>query len=95
MGFPGGLDGKESAYNVGDLGLIAGLRRSSGEGNSYPFQYSHLENFMDCIDHGVTKIQVQFFRYLMDKICVWQRIKFTLNLPHCSCILFFNRDVCV
>ena len=51
--------------------------------------------FMDCIVHGVTKIQVQFFRYLMDKICVWQRIKFTLNLPHCSCILFFNRDVCV
>ena len=53
MGFPGGLDGKESAYNVGDLGLIAGLRRSSGEGNSYPFQYSHLENFMDCIFHGL------------------------------------------
>ena len=28
-GFPGGSDGKESACNVGDLGLIPGLGRSS------------------------------------------------------------------
>ena len=33
LGFPGGLDGKESACNVGDLGLIPGLGRSPGEGN--------------------------------------------------------------
>ena len=33
MGFPGGLDGKESARNVGDLGLIPGWERSPGEGN--------------------------------------------------------------
>ena len=26
------------------------------EGNGYPFQYSGLENFMDCIVHGVAKI---------------------------------------
>ena len=38
--FPGGSDGKASAYNVGDLGLIPGLVRSSGEGNSNPLQYS-------------------------------------------------------
>ena len=30
MGFPGGPDGKESACNVGDLGLIPGLGRSPG-----------------------------------------------------------------
>ena len=36
MGVPGGSDGKESACNSGDLGLIPGLGRSSGEGNSYP-----------------------------------------------------------
>ena len=30
MGFPGGSDGKESAYNVGDLGLIPGFGRSPG-----------------------------------------------------------------
>ena len=43
MGFPGGLDGKESACNVGDLGLIPGLGRSPGEGNGSPLQYSCLE----------------------------------------------------
>ena len=29
-GFPGGSDGKESAYNVGDLGFIPGFGRSPG-----------------------------------------------------------------
>ena len=41
--------GKESACNVGDLGLIPGLERFLGEGNIYTFQYSGLENIMDCI----------------------------------------------
>ena len=36
LGFPGGSDGKESACNVGDLGLIPGLGRSPGEGNDDP-----------------------------------------------------------
>ena len=36
-------------FRSGDLGLIPGLGRSPGEGNSYPLQYSCLENFMDCI----------------------------------------------
>ena len=44
QGFPGGSDGKESACNVGDLGLIPGLGRSLGEGNGNPLQYSCLEN---------------------------------------------------
>ena len=39
--------GKESACNAGDLGLIPGLGRSSGEGNDNPLQYSCLENPMD------------------------------------------------
>ena len=47
LGFPGDSDGKESAYNVGDTGSIPGLRRSPGEGNVYPLQYSGLENSMD------------------------------------------------
>ena len=54
-GFPGGSAGKESTWNVGDLGSIPGLGRSPGEGNSYPLQYSGLENSMDCIVHGVAK----------------------------------------
>ena len=47
MGFPCGSAGKESACNVGDLGLISELGRSPGEGNGYPLQYSGLENPMD------------------------------------------------
>ena len=45
--FPGGSDGKASAYNAGDLGSIPGLGRSPGEGNGNPLQYSCLENLMD------------------------------------------------
>ena len=47
LGFPGGSDGKESACNVGDLGLIPGLRRSPGGGHGNSLQYSCLENPMD------------------------------------------------
>ena len=58
--FPGGSDGKESVCNVGDVGSIPGLGRSPGEGNSYPLQYSGLENSMDrgawwATVHGVPK----------------------------------------
>ena len=45
--FPGGSEGKESACNSGDLGLIPGVGRSPGEGNGSPLQYSCLENPMD------------------------------------------------
>ena len=55
-GFPRGSAGKESACNVGDLGLIPGLGRSSGEGN--PLQYSGLENIA-CIVHGVAQSRVR------------------------------------
>ena len=47
LGFPGSSDGKESACNAGNLGLIPGLGRSPGEGNGNPFQYSCLGNSMD------------------------------------------------
>ena len=42
-----GSDSEESAYNVGDLGLISGLKRSPEKGNGNPFQYSCLENSRD------------------------------------------------
>jgi hypothetical protein len=45
--FPGGSDGKSSAYNVGDLGSVPGLGRFSGEGNDNPLHYSCLENPVD------------------------------------------------
>ena len=46
-GFPGGSDGKASAYSAGDPGLIPGSGRSSGEGNGNSLQYSCLEYLMD------------------------------------------------
>ena len=47
LAFPGDSDGKESACNAGDPGLIPGLERSPGEGYGYPLQYSFLEKSMD------------------------------------------------
>ena len=47
MGFPGGLDGKESTLNVRDLGLIPGSGRFPRGGHSNPLQCSCLENPMD------------------------------------------------
>ena len=48
LGFPSGSVGKESACKAGERGgLIPGSRRSPGEGNGNPLQYSSLENSMD------------------------------------------------
>ena len=60
--FPGGLEGKASACNVGDPGSIPGLGRPPGEGNGNPLLYSCLENPVDggawwATVHGVTKSQ--------------------------------------
>ena len=72
-GFPGGLDDKESACNVGDQGSIPGSGRSPGEGNGNPLQYSCLENPMDggrlagyspwdCKESGITEwLHFSFF----------------------------------
>ena len=46
-GLPDSSVGKESSCNEGDLGLIPGLGRSSGEGKGCPLQYSDLENPRD------------------------------------------------
>ena len=61
MGFPGGSDGKASACNAGDLGLIPGSGRSPGEGNGNPLR---LENSIDrgpwwATVHGVAKSQTR------------------------------------
>ena len=60
MGFPDGLDNKESACNAVGPGLIPGSGRFPGEGNGNPLQYSCLENSVDreawwATVHGVTK----------------------------------------
>ena len=58
--FPGGSNGKASAYNVEDPGSIPGSGRSSGEGSGNPLQYSCLESSMNrgacwATVHGVKK----------------------------------------
>ena len=58
MNFPPGSDSKESSYNVGDLGSIPGSRRSPGEWNGYPLQYSCLENSMEKRACWITIYQV-------------------------------------
>ena len=63
-GFPGGSDCKESACNVGDLGLIPELGRSPGEESGNPLQYSCLENPMNrgawrATVHGVKKSRMR------------------------------------
>ena len=68
MGFPGGSDGKESAYNIGDPGSIPGLGGSPGEVTGYPLQYSCLENSMNREPGGL-----QFMRLLqVGHIRTWQ-----------------------
>ena len=60
MGFPGGSDGKESACNAGDLGLIPGLGRSPGGGHGNPLQYSCLERgAWWAVAYGVAKGQTR------------------------------------
>ena len=78
MDFPGGSDGRASAYNVGDPGSIPWLERSPGEGNGNPLQYSCLENPMDggawlqslATVHGVakTRIQLSDFTFTLTKV---------------------------
>ena len=60
MGFSHSSVCKEFACNAGDLGLIPGSERSSGEGNGNPLQYSCLEKPMErgawqVTVHGLTK----------------------------------------
>ena len=77
MGFTDGSNGKESACNAGDLGLIPGSGRSPGEGNGNALQYSCLENSMDRrawhpTDHGVTESDTnehQSTHASRDKMC--------------------------
>ena len=59
-----GSDSKESACNAEDQGLFPGARRSPGEGNGNPLQYSCLGKPIDrgvwwATVYGVTKSGTQ------------------------------------
>ena len=69
QGFPGGLDGKESTCNVGDLDSIPRLGRFPGEWNGYPLQYSCLENTWRATDPGVTKSWTQLSDFHFQVLC--------------------------
>ena len=57
--FPGGSDGKVSAYNAEDPGSVPRSGRSPGEGNGNPLQYSCLENPMDGGACGLQSMESQ------------------------------------
>ena len=69
LDLPGGSAGKESICSAGDLGSIPGLGRSPREGNSYPLQYSGLENSMDFVVHGVSKSQTRLSNFHFHQLC--------------------------
>ena len=66
LDFPGDLDGKASAYNMGDPGLIPGLGRSLGEGNGNPLQCSCLEDPLDGEPGGLQSMGSQSRTRLSD-----------------------------
>ena len=66
-GSPGGSAGRKPACNAGDLDSTPQLGRSPGEGEGYPLQHPGLENFTDCIVHGVAKSQTRLSDFHFQK----------------------------
>ena len=84
---PGWLSNKESASKAGDLGLIPGLGRSSGERNRYRLQYSCLENPMDtgtwwATVHGVAKSRAQLSNERYVSVSVRTQQFLIISLPN-------------
>ena len=74
--FPGGSDGKPSAYNAGDQGSIPGSGISPGEGNGNPLQYSFLDNPMDsgtwkATVHGAANSRTRLSNFTSHKQLLW------------------------
>ena len=85
-GFPGSSSGKGAACNAGDPSSIPGSGRSAGEAKGYPLQYSGPENSMDCMAHGVEKIQTRLSFGLSNGIHIVCTIKYMANIPLYECI---------
>ena len=77
---------------MGDLGVNAELGRSPGEGKGYLLQYSGLENSMDCIAHGVTKIGRDWAAVALASIIPEAQAQWSCKADgHASvCYLFFR-----
>ena len=84
--------GKESACNVGDLGLIPELGRSLGEGKGYPLQYFGLENPMGCIVHGghreLHTTETEWLSLLLFKMLVY--VDCERGLEHLAMITLYH-----
>ena len=82
--FPCSSTGKESACNVGDLGLIPWLGRSLGDGKGYALQYSCLENSMgygswghkelDTTERYSPDVSASSLTYLQSILCIEARV---------------------
>ena len=106
MDFPGGSDGKASAYNSGDPGSIPGSGRSPGIGNGTPLQYSCLENPMDrgawwAAVHGIAKSWTRLKRLCMhalqSQVCTLPLLTFFFFcawLSFLSCFGFSHQIQC-
>ena len=102
---PGGSAGKESTCNAGDKGDVGSVPesgRSPGRGNSYPLQYSCLENSRDrgtwwVTVHGVAKSQILWSMYTHTHSHTHTKKPiFTVTVHVCShfraCHIFFCID---
>ena len=76
------LDGKESAYNTGNLGSVPTSGRSFGESNGYPLQYSCLENSMD--RDGLQSMVSQRVRHN------WANFTFKIQVAHEKAVILFS-----
>ena len=90
IGFPDSSVGKESTRNAGDLDLIPGLGRSSGEWKVYPLQDSGLENSMDSIVHGVTKGKKLLSNFHFHFLFSWFRFNRTMWQIAANFLLYWN-----
>ena len=101
LGFPGGSAGKESACNVGDLGLIPGLGRSLWEGNwlptpvFWPGEFHELYSPQGCKESDTTELSlftsftfISIGSYFMPSLSLWfPSTKIQLNTRVCGLVI--------
>ena len=97
--FSGGSAVKNLPASAEDMGLIPGLRRSPGEGNGHPLQYSCLKNTMDrgawwATLHGVPRVGHNSVTKQQQELQPPSLFFFLPgHLDRCLCIFFFQSGV--
>ena len=90
LGFPGGSDSEESAWNAGDPGSIPGWGRFPREGNGNPLQYSCLENSVDREAWRTTVHGVAMSHKALEGTCFRGMILFWVESSWHYCFFFFS-----